>query len=323
MNKLTEKSSAKIQVLRGLAIIAVGLIHNTPQGLAQVWGRPLLNFSVGLFLFISGMLSSSDRWNPKKRIIKIIIPYCIWTLIYVVISHYDNITSIPLEFLKGLIFANSAAVMYYVFVYCELTMLIPLIDRLSRSQYKWLGLVISPLEMVIMRLIPTILGIGVNKHIALIMHISCVGWFTYFYLGYLLGNNLLRLEISSGKLAILWIGSLVLQVFEGYFFWKMGDGNCGTQLKVSALITGVLFAMMAYRYIFSDKLPTVKFLLLLGDKSFGIFFSHLAVMSVLRKIPYYDKLIYPINACFTIVLSFLCVVIGGKILGKKAKYLAL
>lgn len=62
--------SKKIQILRGLAIIAVVFIHNTPGGLAQVFCRPFLNFSVGLFLFLSGMLSDAGRYDPGKRLKK-------------------------------------------------------------------------------------------------------------------------------------------------------------------------------------------------------------------------------------------------------------
>lgn len=64
--KLSEIKSNKIQMLRGLAIIAVVFIHNTSNGLAQVWLRPFMNFAVGLFLFLSGMLSNAEKWNPKK-----------------------------------------------------------------------------------------------------------------------------------------------------------------------------------------------------------------------------------------------------------------
>lgn len=55
MMKPTREQSTRIQVLRGCAIAAVVLIHNTPPGMWQVWCRPLLNWSVGLFLFLSGM----------------------------------------------------------------------------------------------------------------------------------------------------------------------------------------------------------------------------------------------------------------------------
>ncbi|WP_031472640.1 acyltransferase family protein [[Clostridium] aminophilum] len=77
MLQITDNKSYKIQVLRGLAIFAVVLIHNSPAGIDQAWIRPLLNFSVGTFLFLSGMLSNADRWNPMKRIKKVAIPYVI------------------------------------------------------------------------------------------------------------------------------------------------------------------------------------------------------------------------------------------------------
>lgn len=49
--KITKEMSHKIQILRGGAIIAVVLIHNTPVGILQVLCRPFFNFAVGLFLF--------------------------------------------------------------------------------------------------------------------------------------------------------------------------------------------------------------------------------------------------------------------------------
>lgn len=132
--KLTSEQSTKIQILRGLAIIAVVFIHNTPVGLTQIWCRPFMNFSVGLFLFLSGLLSDAKHWNPVKRIIKMAIPYFIWTLVYVAIANITGPSNIPIAYIKALITANSAAVMYYIFVYCQFTLLIPLIDKLARSK---------------------------------------------------------------------------------------------------------------------------------------------------------------------------------------------
>lgn len=66
MQKISESKSYKIQVLRGLAVTAVVFIHNTPGGIAQVWCRPFINFSVGMFLFLSGMLSCAENRNPRK-----------------------------------------------------------------------------------------------------------------------------------------------------------------------------------------------------------------------------------------------------------------
>lgn len=324
MQQITDNKSHRIQVLRGLAILAVVLIHNSPAGIAQAWCRPLINFSVGMFLFLSGMLSNANKWNPKKRITKVAIPYVIWTLIYVIIRNVKNPANIPLSFIKNLITAGAAAVMYYVFVYCEFTLLIPIIDKLARSKYKWLGFVISPLEIIIMRLLPLMTGYEVNKYVGLIMHVSCLGWFTYYYLGYMIGNGFLKIKLPTSKILIMWVGAIGLQIAEGLWYFSMGEQNCGTQLKLSAILTGALFVLLGYSYLEAEEVPAPKILHLLGDYSFGIFFSHLAVMSVLSHLPYYRQIaVFPLNAVVAISVSLLCVIFGKKVLGKYAKYLAL
>ncbi len=64
-NLITGKQKNKeIQVLRAIAIIAVVLIHTAPtEGLYQVFIRPFINFSVPLFLFLSGYLTKSENDN--------------------------------------------------------------------------------------------------------------------------------------------------------------------------------------------------------------------------------------------------------------------
>lgn len=322
--KLTTEQSKRIQVLRGLAIIAVVFIHNTPIGLAQVFCRPFLNFSVGLFLFLSGMLSNASNWNPKKRIIKVLIPYVLWTLIYSVMYNIDNPVCIPIVFVKNLLIGKAAAVMYYIFIYCEFTLLIPFIDRLAKSKFKYCGFLFTPIEIVIMRSLPLITGLETNKYIAIIMSISCLGWFTYFYLGYLVGNKLISISPTSTNITVLWMISILFQIAEGFYYYTLGYENCGTQLKLTSIISGVLFALMAYNYVIHGTTRNVKVLELLGDNSFGIYFSHIAVMAVIGHIPVYTRYIsYPITAVITIVLTTICVLIGKKILGKYSKHLAL
>ena len=67
---ITTIKSTKIQILRGLAIVAVVFIHTTPGGLTQVICRPFLHFAVGMFLFLSGLLSDAHSWKPLKRLVK-------------------------------------------------------------------------------------------------------------------------------------------------------------------------------------------------------------------------------------------------------------
>ena len=322
--QLTKNRSYNIQMLRGLAIIAVVFIHNTPNGIAQVWCRPFLNFCVGLFLFMSGMLSDSRNWKPRKRIIKVIIPYILWTVVYLIFSEYKNLSNLPVTYIKQLITGRAAAIMYYVFVYCEFTLLIPLIDKLANSKYKYIGFIISPIEIILMRLLPLIFDFHMNNYFDIIQNVSCLGWFSYFYFGYLLGNSIITLKISNRKIAIFWGISIILQIIEGYIYFYLGESNCGTQLKLTSLLSGILFCMLAYRFICSIKHIYIKLLYVLGNSSFGIYFSHISIMMVLGIVPFYSKyVIYPFNAIITILISCVCVNIGRKILGKYSRYLAL
>ncbi|MBQ6894398.1 MAG: acyltransferase, partial [Clostridia bacterium] len=252
MKSITKQTH--IQLLRGLAIIAVVLIHNTPTGLPQILIRPFLNFSVGLFLFLSGVLSSARSWKPLKRIRKVIIPYVIWTAIYCGIKDFNNFSTFPVSFLKNLITGKSAAQMYYIFIYCQFALLIPVIDKMAKSRFKYLGFIITPIEIFFMRTIPLMSNCyEINNYTEIIKSVSCLGWFTYFYLGYLMGNNLVSIKVPLKVWSYLLPISIFLQIAEGYWQYSKGIVNCGTQLKLSAIFTGVCFAIISYEFINSKK----------------------------------------------------------------------
>ena len=197
--KATKEESYRIQILRGIAIIAVVCIHNTSPGTAQIWSRPFINFAVGMFIFLSGLLSNEGDRKPLHRIKKVIIPYVIWTIIYTFLYNHSILVKHPEVLLVKLFNGQSAAIMYYIFVYCELTLLLPIIDKIAKSKYKVVPLFISPCEILLMRLIPILLGYQFNRSMSIIMQISCMGWFTYYYLGYLMGNSYLNMEKIDTK----------------------------------------------------------------------------------------------------------------------------
>lgn len=57
------KKDQYLQTLRGLAIAAVVLIHSLPTSTYSVALRPLLNWSVAMFLFLSGLLSPEAKFT--------------------------------------------------------------------------------------------------------------------------------------------------------------------------------------------------------------------------------------------------------------------
>ena len=178
--------SYKIQILRGLAIMGVVLIHNTPEGIAQVIYRPLINYSVGLFLFLSGLLTSYQTLDYKKRLKKVLIPYVIWTLVYVVATSIKTPQMIMERLLPSLAFASAAAMFYYIFVYLELNLCVEFFDRIGKSKYKLWVFLIPVIEIILFRSLP-MLGVYTLEPIwGRVLSISCLPWIAYFYFGYLL-----------------------------------------------------------------------------------------------------------------------------------------
>lgn len=309
-----------IQIFRALSIMAVVMIHTTPPDEWQVFCRPFINFSVATFLFLSGYLTKieNDNWYSfcKKRVIRVIIPYIIWTIIYTLpdIISGASITLIP----KRIILANSAAMMYYIFVYIQFVLLTPFLARLAKSRYRHLGWLVAPVSSLFFWYYRQLSGIEFNGILSWIWSVGCLGWFTYYYLGLLLGNRIIRPNYRLKILVMLYIASILLQMAEGYGWMLYGVGNCGTQLKLTSFLTSTIFLMIVYTILNKPEIDIRnRFLRSLGDYSFGIYLCHIMVMTVLSKIPFYSDIPFPLNSAIVILVSWGCCYIGDKICGQK------
>lgn len=330
-SKLSAEQRDRIQIIRGLAIIAVVFIHSTPYYSpgVEIFFKPFVNFAVGTFLFLSGMLSDAAYWNPSKRIKKVLVPYVLWSLIYAIINSGFKMGMVPFLVLyaKYLLLGTGATMLYYIFVYCELNLLIPLIDRLAHSKYRMVGFAISPIEIALFRIIPMVFGMSLHPYLLTIIRISCLGWFSYFFLGYLLGNGLISIGYSRKKLSVFLTVAVVLQMIEGYLYYLAGSRSAGTQLKLSTVLTGCIFCILLYGYIlYGTRLRgniLCKLMKCIGDHSFGIFFCHIAIMKLETVIiPVLNKDdFFPIKALLTVFVSLAFVTVLHRSLRKHCRFI--
>lgn len=319
----------KVQVLRAVAILAVVLIHTSPQGIFKIGLRPFINFSTGLFLFLSGYLTKIHIENKgefyKKRIVRVLIPYLLWTCLYTAIS--GNFMAI----FSNILTTNACYTLYYVSVYIQLMLITPFLEKIINSKYRWIGFVIQPLFILILIYGTNLIG----KPLAYPWNaIFCVVWFSFYYIGLLLGNHVIQIKLSRTKLIVLYLISIGLQLTEGAI-WYLADNAtmAATQIKFTSMLSTILFLIIAYRYIESSKyaIPENKtestpklafikkcydFLILIGDCSFGIFLSHPLLIIIAGKLPFYRYIPFPINSICILLVSLICVVIGRKVLGK-------
>ena len=272
-----------IQALRALAIIAVVFIHTCPPGLNQVFIRPFINFSVALFLFLSGVLTKLEysNWPSffKKRIHRIIIPYVIWTIIYTLLFT-GSLKSILMELLT----ARAAFPFYYIFVYIQFVLLTPLLGKAARSRYRYAVFLVTPVSMLLIRYPYVINGSEMNQVINKMWTLGCLSWVTFYYLGLLLGNHIIDVKYSKRFICVTLAVSIILQIVEGYLWMLQGILNVGTQSKLTSLITSSLFLMLVHVLIKEKRINTqIKAFTLIGNYSFGIYLIHPMIINLLSE----------------------------------------
>lgn len=240
-----------------------------------------------------------------------LIPYVIWTVIYTLESGQFN------KLLVNVLTTNAAAHLYYIFVYMQFVILTPLLIKLAKSRFSFLGWLVAPAFILAYKYIPLLSTIRLNTYLSIICWVICLGWFTFYYLGLVLGNRIVEKQYSLKVLAFLFGVSLILQMAEGYVWTLIGGTNPGTVLKLSSIISGVLACLIAYTILERGGFASSnKILKKIGDYSFGIYLSHVFVLHLLKRIPIYDSIPFVINSSIVLLISFGLCYIGDKAMGK-------
>ncbi len=314
------QNNRKIQILRTMAIFAVVMIHSNADGIFAVINRPFLNFAVAMFTFLSGFLTKTKIDNIfgfyKKRIAKVLIPYIIWTIFYSVIT--GNIINV----IKNLFTAKACIPFYYILIYIQLVLLTPFVSKLLHSKYRYLGWFVSPLYIFIVRYV------CVFSHIDLgfpFPESLCLAWFTYYYLGMALGNNKIDFRWSIKSTLFLYIGVIIISEIEGLLWYSIMHNFdlATTQIRLTSVATSVVACLLAYLFIKNEKaninVPWLENLLVaIGNSSFGIFFSHIAILIALKRLPMMSVVYhFPLLTIVVFLLSFAFSYTGKRILGKR------
>lgn len=281
-----------IQQLRGLAIIAVVIIHTCPGGVPGVLIRPFVNFAVAMFIFLSGYLTRIEfnGGTMKKRMSKVLIPYVVFSVIYMVVN--GTIHQPILTVIRIFLFGSASYHLYYILVYIQLVLITPLALRLARSKDWPVGLFITPVFMLFFRYIVPIFDVSIlNRSI----HKIFLFWFLYYYIGILLGNGIYKPKIRSKNLILLYCVACVVQIMEGVIWLRLGYADISvTQLKASSLIASVVACLIAYRMIEEKQGKIYPVLVKIGDWSFGIYLIHCLFIFALP---------FPINTVVALTVS--------------------
>lgn len=321
---LTNEMSNKIQICRAIAIIAVVIIHNCPQEYEGIVIRCFVNFAVALFIFLSGYLTklvnNGIKIFYKKRLLRVFIPYGIWSVLYTMVSgKWDN-------FVFNFITGQCCDIYYFIIVYIQLTILAPWISRLIQSKYWKLGFLITPIFIAI----EYVYTINDNSIVFPFNALFFVVWFIFFYLGMCIRNGNISISLNFKRLCCLFIAGYVIQLIESIIWYVYGNYNMATtQLKFSAILCSVTVSIIAYLWIIKETKILYnrisQIFIMIGNYSFGIYLTHIALMAVLDKTVYkFIDIIFPFNIVLIILIEVIGISFMAKFCGKKVcKYLGL
>ncbi len=328
MIQIDDSVRNKIQIVRAFAIIGVVVSHTLPLGFETIFLKPFTHTAVAVFLFLSGMLTPFHIDDVKKfyqkRIIRVLIPYIIWSLIYTLMFFAGGVFHGNLfgKFFYNLFTAQAAPPLYFILVYIQLVLVTPFIENFFNSKYKILGFIIPFLSSVLVLYLPCIITHGMNMW----HRLPFITWFIFYYLGFLLSNNKIELKILNSKflLPLLTIFSFSAQIAESAAFYNFSLQISLSQLKITSIISSVFICIYAYKYILDRNMEKVKPFIIkglvsIGNYSFGIYLVHIAVIFMLTD---YFKLIpkdsVPLIIYTTVmfIISYFVVFIFSKIFGK-------
>jgi surface polysaccharide O-acyltransferase-like enzyme len=330
-----------INNLRLIALFAVVVLHTTSpvlelynKGPLSVWlvgdfYNSLVRFAVPVFVMISGALLLHREYELgsflKRRLVRIVIPFLFWSLIYVVYEFYNediaytgNTWETARQVLHLLKYGSSYH-LWYVYMLIGLYLFVPIISKFVRNA--------TETEVLYFLLVWFVVMLLNQPYLARFKPQVDVRYFEGF-VGYLvLGHYLAfkQLPVKRGAWVALFFFCLALISIGTYLLFKHYNGISTLlyePLSPSIVVISVSIFMMGRLYV--PKLPPalIKMRDFAGKYNYGIYLSHALILSLLsdNDINYtlFNPLFsIPLIALTCFLLSLLLVFIINKIpLGK-------
>ncbi|MEK5055862.1 acyltransferase [Niallia sp. FSL K6-0212] len=309
----------ELDILRGLAIIGVVLIHVTSTSLdyttsgsslefLSLFFNQISRFAVPTFFLLSGLGLSISKRNQlengyfsflKKRISKIITLYIGWTVIYFVLTS-DSLSISTL--IKNMIFGSGYYHLYYVPLIILCYIIYPLILKLCQSV---VGVVILLVLTLLSQMSDELFGI-----ILLESKLNIFNWICYFGIGVWFANKFdIKMSVLKNYSKTIIISTIV--IFLGVFIESyllidsVGKAQATTSMRPSIILLSISFVCMII-CIKKYNVTFNKLLLKFSNLSYGIYLSHALFLTIFMKI--YTQLGLSLNSFIFILTALLFVI---------------
>lgn len=303
------------QFIRGLCVLMVILIHTLyitdsfSINIINVIIRRLIDFAVPVFIFLAGYFFKYQNFQVffRKKFTRIVMPFIIWKLIYGVI---EIILRKPSFGGAIKIIVTAGFHLYYLAVLTMLFIISPLLIRFINKQETKVKLYFPLATSFLFNLLITIFYIKTGKAFPFYNY-HIFGWFSYYYLGILL--NLKKIKLKDFKISLVLFICCLVSVAEGIYIYCVYNiyDLAVTQLTFSNCIFSMFICLFINRN--DNEIMKKNIVITIGDYSYGIYLSHVLILSALNKVfcnwglPYFlDILFKYISTCFiTYILCYI------------------
>lgn len=277
--------------LRGIAILLVVSIHTF--GLFPVtdnlWGEiklllsQVIQCAVPLFLAISGFFLAKKQAKYttllKRQIPRVYIPVLIWSLPFYIKAlngGYNPFTATVICLACGF------SIYYFVAVIMQLYILSPVLYKFNKLGGVIFSCLITAIAVSFVAYERNIEGV----RLPLVLYAGLFPvWLAFFQTGMWLGSQKNRdYKISP------YVWTVVIALLLSYIEMKLvlPFHNEGVGLKLSSHIYSfalimLLFSERVQNMLSKDNTPIFRFFVWLGPISFGIYLTHLYILSFLQK----------------------------------------
>lgn len=310
-----KERSYVVDFLRLVAILAVVLIHTTNTsmqlGYYKIDLMPLsffLNhfarFAVGTFFAISGFLLAA-RYNPqksvfnfyKRRLSKLLIPYIVWSAIYH-ISIYDfKVTSVfSVNFLQNLLSGNASYQLYFIPTIIVLYFFFPLFMKFKKIFFSdlFLGVFFTTQLLLLLYMYTTLDSFKILLHPTLRnAFINSLPFLIGAAVG--LSPDLLKTAKKiKWVILLIAVGSLSTMLWETkeMFSLTRNPEFVRSQWRITSPIYALSMCLVLASFYNSSvsklhgklKEKVNKYILLMSNHSMGVYFAHVAVISLFWRL---------------------------------------
>ena len=308
--------------MKGVAIIAVLFIHTSfmSSGESGILARQLFTFAVSMFFFLSGYFTKLGENVDFKGIIRIMIPYSLWSIMWFAFTSITGSQPVTLwKIINTIFFGGAFFPLYFLIVLVELKLLSPFIikniKRLTNgNSYQWhkdYMLLITPITLGILYAIQYY-----TKQQPTIYAQIFPTWFIMYYTGCLYRFDAIKVDSQKALLTV--IASIYIMNVEATFINKVLNIPfwAASQIKISSFLYSISLCIL-----FMNLHRHVKrgIIVRLGEYSFGIFLLHIPVKMVIEKIMLYAIPIQ--NPCWQILVVVLTLIVCWMVIDVTNRFL--